>query len=131
MKKIVEGIEVNVKETQDNIEKTVKDLVFGVNTMTSGKVTFITEPINGILEGIFVDSQEPIQLRVTIGDSDIEVFNIQSIQGEQFVPIRLGVVDSLGVAFGNIADKWALNDVLRFEVKGPMNSQVKLIVRYR
>lgn len=115
----------------DDIEGTVKDLAFGVNTMTSGKVTFITPPINGTLEGIFVDTQEAIQIRVTIGTSNVmRVFEIQSFQGTEFIPVRMGVVDSLGVSFPNVADKWALNDVLTFEVKGPLNTEVRFAVRY-
>lgn len=98
--------------------------------MTSGQVTFVTEPINGVLEGIFVSSQRNIQLRVTMGTSDIEVLNIQSIEGEHFIPIRLGVVDMLGVSFPHVADKIPLNDALKFEIKGARNTEATFKVRY-
>lgn len=42
IKEIKEGIEVNVKETPDK-EPKIKDFNFGMNTMTSGLATFITE----------------------------------------------------------------------------------------
>ena len=105
-------------------------MVFGVNTMTSGKATFITPFINGTLEGIFVKSKESIRLKVTLGDSDVTVFTIQHFQGEEFIPVRLGVVDSHGQSFANVADKWPLNNVLRFEIKGPLNSEARFGVRY-
>ena len=114
----------------DEIEGTVKDLVFGVNTMTSGKVTFITEPINGVLEGIFINAAEQIQLEITTPKLDTPIFKINNIQGKQFIPLRLGVVDGLGVSFPNVAEKWVLNDVLQFEIKGPLNSAVTFNVRY-
>ena len=129
MEEVKEEIKVTIEETPKESPK-VKDFSFGINTVNSGMATFITEPINGILEGIFVNSLEPIQLRILIGDSDINMFEMQSFQGKQFIPVRLGVVDSLGASFQNAKTKWALNDVLRFEVKGPLNAEVGFTVRY-
>jgi len=98
--------------------------------MTSGSASFVTELINGYLEGIFVDTKEQIQLRVTTSKTDIVIFDIQNLQGNQFIPVRLGVVSSLGESFRDGYTKWVLNDRLRFEVKGPLNSEVKFVVRY-
>jgi len=114
----------------DEIVGAVKDLAFGVNTMTSGKATFITEHINGILEGIFINSQNAVQLRVALGNTDLVLFDISSIEGTVYIPLRSGVVDGIGLAFPNVADKYPLNDVLMFEVKGPLNTEVNFKVRY-
>ncbi|KKK51591.1 hypothetical protein LCGC14_3113430, partial [marine sediment metagenome] len=48
----------------------------------------------------------------------------------QFIPLRLGVVSSLGENFRDGYTKWVLNDKLRFEIKGAINSEAKFLVRY-
>ena len=114
----------------DEIAGAVKDLAFGVNTMTSGKTTFVTEPINGVLEGIFFNSQKAVQLKVALGNTDLVLFEVANIEGMVYIPLRSGVVDGTGVGFPNVADKYPLNDVLIFEVKGPLNTEVNFKVRY-
>ncbi len=127
---ISEEIEIDVQEAKISKEQMVKDLVFNVNTMSSGAMSFVTEHINGILEGVFIDSQDAVQLNISIADTNITIFQIMNIQGNQFIPLRLGVVDGTGMDFRGIADKWALNNSLRFDIRGPLNSEVQFIVRY-
>ena len=127
---VEELVEIEDKKEPATAEGPVKDINFGVNTMRSGKVTFVTKPINGILEGIFVNSTEVIQIRVTIGTSNVRVFEIQNHQGDKFIPVRMGVVDSFGESFRDTAAKWALNDSLMFEIKGPLSTDVGVTVRY-
>ena len=62
--------------------------------------------------------------------SNILLFDMQNYQGLQFIPLRTGAVDFKGASFQNVADKWALNDALRFEIKGAFNSEVRFKVRY-
>ena len=125
--KIKEDLEINIKESS-KVE--VKDIEFSLNTMMSGMASFVTEKINGVLEGIMVDSKNQIQLKITLANSDILLFDIVSIQGIQFIPLRLGVVSSLGENFRDGYTKWVLNDKLRFEIKGAINSEAKFLVRY-
>jgi len=98
--------------------------------MSSGQATYISPKINGVLEGIFVDSDKSIQVDIILEDMQIEVFSIPNIQGSRFIPVRLGAVDSEGVSFRDTCTKWVLNDKLRFEVKGATNANVNFTVRY-
>ncbi len=126
-KEIKEDVNVSIKETPQG---KIRDVSFGVNTMSSGFASFDTKKIRGYLEGIFISSPNAIQLTVKLEKFDITLFHMTSIQGDAFIPIRLGAEDSFGANFRDSYTKWALNDKLRFEVKGPVNSEVKFLVRY-
>ena len=126
-------------ESEENIEEQpieevnetaiVTDFEFSVNTMSSGYVSYITPKLNGVLEGIFILAPSQIQLAVYL-ENDIPIFEMQSYKGYQYVPIRSEVVSNLGEHFRDGYTKIALNDKLKFEVKGRINSEIKFIVRY-
>jgi len=121
---------VNVVETPDEKEERIKDISFSMNTMGSGKASYITPKINGELEGVFVLTEKQIAVNIFLGNTDILVFAINSIQGQNYIPVRLGVVDCEGVGFRDAHTKWMLNDSLRVEIKGPFNSEVSFKMRY-
>ena len=122
-----EEIKEKVKEENFNI----KELVFSLNTITSGNASFDTKLINGVLEGIIVSTQEEIQLKISLINHNINIFEVSMFQGTQFIPMRIGLVSNKGETFRDCCEKWPLNDKLRFEIKGAMNSEVKFVVRYQ
>ena len=63
-------------------------------------------------------------------NKNIVIFKIAHCVGQEFIPVRLGIMSSLGESFRDGYTKWALNDKLIVEVKGPVNSEVKCVVRY-
>jgi len=121
---------VNVVETPDEKEERIKDISFSMNTVSSGKATYVTPKINGELEGILILSDKQIAVNIFLGDTDILVFAINSIQGQNYIPVRLGVVDCEGVNFRDAPTKWILNDSLRVEIKGQLNAEVSFKLRY-
>jgi len=80
-------------ETPDEQEERIKDVSFSMNTVSSGKATYVTQKINGELEGILILSDKQIAVNIFLGDTDILVFAINSIQGQNYIPVRLGVVE--------------------------------------
>ena len=120
---------MNVVETPDEKEERIKDISFSMNTVSSGKATYVTPKINGELEGILILTDKQVEINIFLGDTGIPVFTIQSIQGQNYIPVRLGAVDCKGVNFRDSNVKWALNDTLRVEVKGQFNSEVSFKMR--
>ena len=127
-KKVEERVSLVIDEEHDD---KVKDVNFSVNTMSSGEASFTTGSINGILAGIIISCRNTVGIKVTLANTDIVVFEIPSFQGEQFIPMRLGVVSSVGESFRDGFTKWTLNDMLSVEVKGQFNSEVFFKVRYK
>jgi len=125
--KVKEDFEMTFKESP---KSRVLDYAFSVNTMTSGEVSYETELINGTLDGIIICSKNQIQLSISLKDLDIPLFEIQSIQGDNFISLGNGVIDAKGEHFRDCFSKWSLNDKLVFRISGPLNSEVKFVVRY-
>ncbi len=128
-KEIKEGVEVIIKETNVN---SVKSINFGMNTATSGESTFITEPINGMLEGVFIHTEKPIHLRISFDDDDkIVLFDLIEINGSQYLPLRVAGMVNSGENLPNTSEKWPLDGSLMFEINGGFSINVNFSLRWR
>jgi len=128
--KLVEE-EVQIVEEVAGKEK-VKDIGFALNTSTSGEASYTTEQINGILEGIVISSPQPIRLKITLDNyEEVVLFdtNYGTVSGDEYLPLCLGAMSNTGENFREPV-KWALNDKLKFSIKGPFNVTIKITVRY-
>ena len=127
--KVKEDYEVIIRELQKSNE--VKDIEFSLNTSQSGKVSYITENINGELEAILISSDTPIQIRITLDGTDIVLFDMTDFSGEKYLPLAIGVLSNTGENFRDGYEKWILNNRLKFEISGGFNSNVKCVVRWK
>ena len=126
-KEVKEDVEISIRETpQKNV---VKDIKFSLNTSQSGEATFVTETINGVMEAIVINTDNPIQIVISMGDT-IELLRMVNFSGENYLPLRVSAVADGGENYRDSPEKWVLNNPLRFEVKGPLNTNVEFIIRY-
>lgn len=129
MEKISEDFELTIKELSKTNE--VKDLGFGINTSQSGKAEFVTPHINGLIEGIYIDSVKQVSIKIWIaGWPDDVLYDDVSFVGQKYLPLRLNAIDSKGERFNFSPVQWALNNSLVVRVEGGFNSQVNFVVRY-
>ena len=119
-----------IKETNAVNKDRIKDIHFSVNTMTSGRASYVTPHINGVFEGVLISTNNSVEIHISLDDNALKVFDIQNFQGQQFIPVRIGTVDRIGEAFRDSASKWPLNNKLRFDVKGGYNAEINFMVRY-
>lgn len=129
--KVEEGMEISIKETKDE-EQSIMDYSFSVNTSQSGKASFISPTINGSLECVIISSTNPVEVCIYLDEyyEDILLLDMRNFSGSKYFPLRIEPVLKENERLVNSAVKWALNNKLRIEVKGPFNSTVNFIVRY-
>jgi len=131
--KIKDKIEESVEVKTEIIigEQKIKEMEFSVNTASSGEVMFLTNEINGFLEGIIIHSEQPTQILITEEISNIVLFDVTHFNSSgQFISIRQGAVSINGVSFRDSYTKIPLNGILGVVVKGPIHTLVNFIVRY-
>ena len=129
-------------EETDNIEieedvvigdNEIKVEEFTLNTSTSGSASYVTGLINGFLEGIIISSSAPVQISISLDEyNNIVLYNVLNFYGEKYEIIRAEAVkgDVSREKFNYSQEKFALNDRLKKEIKGPFGTQVKFCVRY-
>ena len=120
---------VNITIDEDSKEEN-KEQTFSLNTGQSGKAEYISENINGFLEAILISSDAQVEISITINGTDINIFNIMSFNGTEYLPLRVSAISEIGENYKDSPMKWLLNDRIRVIVKGPLNANVNFVVRY-
>ena len=119
-----------IEEEKDSIQEVIIDL----NLNEAGVTTYITDRINGILECILVETDKPINMMISSADTDgMFLFDTKnnSINGFKYLSLTTYATTKQFELVGYSAEKWVLNDRLRFEIIGPSETTIKIKVRYR
>lgn len=127
---IKEDVKITVKETAKD---EITDVVFTINTLDTGRGSYITEDINGILEAVILESNLPVQVYITLANNpNIILFDSYDnpILTPVYLPLRVQGIDYRYRGFTQNAEKWVLNDKLKCEVEGPLNATVSVTIRY-
>lgn len=127
--KVEESVEIETKIVVG--ESKIKEMVFSVNTAASGAVKFLSDEVNGYLEGFIINAEQPVEILITEEPSNIDLLNIgRFISNREFIAVREGTVSTNGESFRDSYAKIPLNGVLGVIVKGPKHTLVNFIVRY-
>ena len=130
MEAVKEDVEVVVREITKPNE--VKDVELILNTSQSGHVSYITDLINGVLDGVLICSPNPIQIKITLdGYEELVLLEMINYSGEKYLPLEVNAISCEGIDFANTQEKWILNDRIRVDIKGPLNSTISIKLRYR
>ncbi len=130
-KKIDEGLEITVRETENEDVKRIKEFGFSLNTGQSGQAEFISPEFNGELEAIIVSSDKQIEIMISFEPfRDIVVYENVSFSGRKYLSLRVQPVHKDTLIVKNVSEKWVLNNGLWFIVNGPINATVNFIVRW-
>ena len=90
-----------------------------------------TELINGFLEGFIISTNKNIQIQISLVDNpEIVLFDVVDYSGSKFIPLRVRAIDERNDVFNLSQEKYALNDNLRIVVKGNIDTEVKIKVRW-
>ena len=126
--KIEEKVKIEIEEESS---EAVKDIGFSINTGQSGQVEFVTELINGKLEAVMMSTDKSIEVEITFAEfEDIVLFSIRNFNGRLYLPLRISGIVKEGLNIPGSSEKWALNNRLRFRVKGATNTTANFIVRW-
>jgi len=125
----------NSKESEEKVEKEnedkIKELKFTLNTGQEAKVNYFTKKIKGILDSIIINSNEMINIRISIeGYNNIYLYNKSGFSGEKWLSLRNDTTFSNGEKSQFTDAKYLLNDKLKIEVEGNYNSSISFIIRW-
>lgn len=122
-------------------EPRIKEAVFSLNTAQAGRAEFISPVINGFLEAVIIDTENPVSVRIMFDEletrnelTDFEgtvLFDDINFSGRKFLSLRDHPVGSDALLSVNESVKWALNNPIRFVVEGAMKTTVKFVVRWQ
>ena len=112
-------------------EDEIFDIGFELGTMQSGIASFTTEKINGELIGFFIDTDQILNVTITLDDMfGIRLFDAE-ITGKRFIALKVDSFNVDGELFNYGSERWLLNNRMRIEIKGGMNKNADFIVRWK
>lgn len=117
----------------DKKEDKIKELSFTLNTLDQGFASYITSPINGKFEAVILESNMPCQVRITFAEHpNILLFDSSNvpIYDSVYLPLRVQPISKDYEGFTQAYEEWCLNNSIKCEVQGQMNTTVKVILRY-
>ena len=119
-----------ITEVVKNLNSVI-DVSFSMNTSQSGQSTFLTDVINGKLCALIIDTEIPIQVRVSLSEyDDIVLYDDVNFVGTKYLPLGTESIFSDGDKLKYSLTDWILNNRLRFEIKGTYNTTVNFTIRY-
>ena len=107
----------------------ITDTSFTLTTGQSGVAEYATPEISGFLEAIFLKTDGTIAVYITIKNTGIVVWKAMNVQGEHYLPLRVGCIDRENGLLNFAATRWALNDSLIISVQGGFNQTVSCTIR--
>lgn len=90
-----------------------------------------TKKLNGYIESILIDASKPIRLEMTFDEhKDINLLTEKNLRGKKFFLLRKQTQKNSEEAFNYAPEKIAINNKLRFTIRGERHSKTTIIVRY-
>jgi hypothetical protein len=114
-------------------EDKIQELEFELNTLETGVSSFITKEINGELDCIIIEPEKSVQVSISFEKySSIKIYDSgnEYVSMQTYLPIRLNSIAPNGERLNFSQEKFCLNDKLRIEIGGPLNTKVKFVIRY-
>ena len=105
------------------------DLQF--STLQSTNLEYTTGKLNGILHGIYLNSDKPVTIRIFHKNwPDVVVFEALNYQGERYLPIATEVFNSKHKVFNyNSKEFLFIEDEITIQIQGPIDSKILLSLR--
>jgi len=127
----------NVKEkltvvttVEEDEEQNNEELFFSLNTLQSNSATHITDNLLGEFDSIIIQTNKPVRVLINLVEyPDIVLYDVISLVGTQYLPIRISPVNKDGEQFNYAPQKYKLNNRLQFTIEGAMETEVSFNVR--
>lgn len=131
-KKIKEGLEIEINETEDEEES--NEVIVDILTNENGEADYITPLIKGHLDTVIVCPEEsPIYiLDIFLNEyPEVSLFSNEDkvISYTLFMPLRVEAMNNTFQKFNFAPEKYCLNNQLYISVVTKPNSKIKLIFR--
>ena len=109
----------------------IKETSITLNTGDTGVTSYITDLINGHLECVIIKTESPISIKISLNDyEDIILFEDINIYETSYLLLRGSAMSGNRERFNYCAEKHALNDLIRIDVRSMANVQVNIILRW-
>ena len=129
--KTEEKINITIDEEVEEQNNLIKEEIIELFTGDRNNSEGITSFINGFLEGFIISTNKNIQLKISLEDNpEVVLFEVVDFFGTKFIPLRVQSNDIKGDVFNYSQEKFPLNDSLKIEVKGNIDTEVKVMVRW-
>jgi len=124
-----EEIEVPVVGSSDRM---IRDVDLILNTGETGIGAIQTEVLNGELLAIIPSADRGVKVTVRFtGVPEIVLYENRAFQGTFYLPLKLDPIASDARRFNYSATYWYLNNSLTILVEGPINTELRMTVRYK
>jgi len=110
------------------MSKEIKDVKVSIS-LANGKAIVETSKINGFLEGCFIKSENPVNVKIYFPDNTLQIYDIKSFKGNIYLPLRIDAIAPDGKKYNHTQVQVALNNSLIIEASGS-DSKVEVILRY-
>jgi len=119
------------EEPVEEIEEGVKEIFIILNTGEDAVAEYITENINGKLGSIIIDSSSQINLKITLAKYDgVVLYERQGYFGQKYLSLRNDSTFSNNEKAQSNGSDWILNDKLKINIEGPINTSTSFSIRY-
>jgi hypothetical protein len=109
----------------------IKETSIVLNTGDTGMTSYVTDLINGHLECVIVKTTNPVNMKITMNSyEDIVLFEDRNVYGVRYLPLRSSAIDDIGNKFNYAPEKFALNDMIRIDIRSVQNAQINIIIRW-
>ncbi len=106
----------------------IKELKVELNTAQSMRAEQVVE-INGVLKGIILDNQEPLDVLMT-SELGYVLYQEGQRQGTHYFPLKVTALNYKSKQFNFVADNYYLNEKIIVLIKGPQNAKLNIVFRY-
>ena len=112
-------------------EYEVKEAKIVLNTGLSGVASYATGLINGYLDCVIIKTDKPVNIKICLNDyEEIVLFENRNVSGTSYLPLRHSAMDMNGDKFNYAPEKYALNDIIRIDVRSVANAEVNVMIRW-
>lgn len=127
--KTEESLSINIEQSDDE-EYSITDYEVIMNTGETGSSSALTPLFNCELCALIVDSDKRLRLTITLAKYPGVVLFDADVWGQSYIPLRVDTFNKDFERFNFQNSKWILNDELILNIKGDMNSTIKIVLRY-
>jgi hypothetical protein len=125
--------ETYINEENIGRKDKIVDIEFTIQTEKNDVVEYVSDKINGYLEGIYINCNQNTSIKIYTQKTKRILFNESNIAGENFYLIRClpkfnnKDADTFPTLIG---EKFPLNEESVFEIQGRIGLKVDILIRY-
>lgn len=110
----------------------IKEYEWTLSTLMGGSAELITENISGILDCFIIETSKSITIKISFAENpEIVLYEERNFMKTEYLPLRIESRNPEGGIFNFAPVPWNLNNRLKLEITGNINTETKFIMRLK